>query len=1331
METLQNILSQEIVQRLGWTLVHFVWQAAAIGLILAIVLKLLHKASSNLRYIIACVALALIVLIPAVTIKIVNVSVANVEPIKQATIDLPKTDTGTNVIVEMPQVKPPPAQVVASPKVPLKDRFADAIEPALPYTVVGWLIGVFGLSLWHLGGWTQLQRLRRQMVKQVTPTLKTKLQQLSDALCIHKTVGLVESALVQVPTVVGHLKPVILLPASALTGLSPEQIEAILAHELAHIKRCDYLVNMLQTVVEILGFYHPAVWWVSSKIRVERENCCDDLAVSLCSDRVCYAKALTTMEEIRGRQLGLAMAASGGSLFDRIRRLLGKDSANEEKPSWLPSVIAMLLIAGLLIPTALALSSDKNMQAVIKNDKVHVYQVNRNVSDFPFQKDLSTPENAYAYASKLLADGQSLREISEPELKEKMPIRTKKREGSGDKPRLNYQILEVRIFRDTHAYVIAKVPQLLKDDYNVRHFKKVEGQWLNIGEGGSLTLDGARKDFSLMCQLYDRKDNPLEYSDEIKPAAQQLFDGIKNADYEAFLNSQKKTWWNDFPTWNTYMALKWHDELVKWICNTFKENPIVKIELGKVFISDVKALDLKNLPAVPYKLTLKDGGIIEGVLPFRYFPERKGSEVKAYWQGLHGIDWHLQDEPIKKSTSRTALPTKDGHSKITDMIIVPGERVGEYTFDMSKDNVLEKLGKPKTIFYGEERYTLDNLPKTYYMVFDNVSFQIVADSVKEITVINPFYRFADGLGVGDSEEEVKQAFGSNYEVEETKWKDFMAYKDKGVVFEINKNDRTIMEINLLEIDNSSVPQILTTSYILTVPADLPQLKEIIPINKASFGTPTITPEKFEAFLNIVQNTPQARMIAAPKLLTNNGEEGEIRTDNIEDAQIILKIKNTVDSDKKNIRMQLDFNYLHNNSQGQKTSVISTKTMVMIPSGHAVVVSGMMPQEGQAAILLVKPEILEKPYSKTGVVETESQKGQAEDFKQRLEETVTVHIEHSPESDKLSVQYAAMAICKAAGVPYNWDKSAELTDTECRRYIDPVNIKDKVASQAIADMLGPLGLLYSIDGHGVYLYKPEKAGQVQSNLQILNLELEPVAQGKNILYANIKNTSNTEQLFAIHIYTRSVDYGPQGVGWGTPFFEKIMPNETKRVRFVYKIQGPVTKNTYIRVKFYNPTTEEQYDYKTPFAERTYTMNDLKVYKADEVQDQTASQEQFNAVSKVFVEIQRYIRNGEYEKAWQLFTEDYKKSEYQTQRFERFVKQMKPVHPLDSAFLWEKDDFLKLNPLRAFQQDDKIILQAGEDRLMWRIYFIRDENKWKIDDIVGYGPKILDIQKADNN
>src|SRR6185295_14003751 len=116
---------------------------------------------------------------------------------------------------------------------------------------------------------------------------------------LRRHVAIVQSAAVAVPTLIGWLKPVVLLPASALSGLSPEQLQAILAHELAHVRRHDYLVNLLQSMVETLLFYHPAAWWVSARVRAEREHCCDDLAVDVCGDRDSYATALAELESRR------------------------------------------------------------------------------------------------------------------------------------------------------------------------------------------------------------------------------------------------------------------------------------------------------------------------------------------------------------------------------------------------------------------------------------------------------------------------------------------------------------------------------------------------------------------------------------------------------------------------------------------------------------------------------------------------------------------------------------------------------------------------------------------------------------------------------------------------------------------------------------------------------------------------------------------------------------------------------------------------------------------------------------------------------------------------
>ena len=132
---------------------------------------------------------------------------------------------------------------------------------------------------------------------------------------LSRRVHVVDSPLVDTPTVIGWVKPVILLPIAAFAGLSPSQVEAILAHELAHIRRHDFLVNLLQTFAETMLFYHPAVWWLSARIRTEREHCCDSVALSVCGDAVSYAEALVELESWRTVHSRLAVAATGGTLM--------------------------------------------------------------------------------------------------------------------------------------------------------------------------------------------------------------------------------------------------------------------------------------------------------------------------------------------------------------------------------------------------------------------------------------------------------------------------------------------------------------------------------------------------------------------------------------------------------------------------------------------------------------------------------------------------------------------------------------------------------------------------------------------------------------------------------------------------------------------------------------------------------------------------------------------------------------------------------------------------------------------------------------------------------
>ena len=142
-----------------------------------------------------------------------------------------------------------------------------------------WLVGVSLLLGRMAGGWWYVRRLHHLAMKMHASPWQAPCRRIAYRLGLPAAAHVVESALVEVPTVVGWLRPAILLPMAAMAALSPAQIEAVLAHELAHIRRHDYAVNLLQTIAETVLFYHPAVWWLSARVRTEREHCCDEVAV--------------------------------------------------------------------------------------------------------------------------------------------------------------------------------------------------------------------------------------------------------------------------------------------------------------------------------------------------------------------------------------------------------------------------------------------------------------------------------------------------------------------------------------------------------------------------------------------------------------------------------------------------------------------------------------------------------------------------------------------------------------------------------------------------------------------------------------------------------------------------------------------------------------------------------------------------------------------------------------------------------------------------------------------------------------------------------------------
>jgi hypothetical protein len=188
--------------------------------------------------------------------------------------------------------------------------------------VEAWFLGVLLLSLRPAAGFLLIEQMRIKKGAPVTGALRERCLELQRQLGLDRVVRYCESLQLQAPAVVGWFRPVVLLPVSALTGLTTQQLESVITHELAHVKRLDSFVNLFQVATETLLFYHPAVWWLSKRIRTERENCCDDLAISVCGHPVEYARALATMAEWQSTP-ALAMAANRGPLAERVARLLG------------------------------------------------------------------------------------------------------------------------------------------------------------------------------------------------------------------------------------------------------------------------------------------------------------------------------------------------------------------------------------------------------------------------------------------------------------------------------------------------------------------------------------------------------------------------------------------------------------------------------------------------------------------------------------------------------------------------------------------------------------------------------------------------------------------------------------------------------------------------------------------------------------------------------------------------------------------------------------------------------------------------------------------------
>lgn len=307
---IRNLLSDHVINAISWTLLHSLWQGLIAALLASLVILLTRHAKAATRYNLLLAVFALQLLAAVFTCSIIlNRSVENdaittaqnisaVQPAAQANADAPALQTG------------------------FAERMYNYFNEHAPLIVSIWLFVILLMLVKMMAELAYLQKLRNQKVFQPADNWKEMVRRLSAEFSISKPVTLLESALAKSPVVIGFLKPVILMPLSLLSNFSPEQVEAILRHELAHIRRNDYLVNMIQSVAEIIFFFNPSVWWISSLIRDEREHCCDELAINGNMNKRVFVEALLSFQEyqLAGR-FAQGFAGRRYKMLHRVQRI--------------------------------------------------------------------------------------------------------------------------------------------------------------------------------------------------------------------------------------------------------------------------------------------------------------------------------------------------------------------------------------------------------------------------------------------------------------------------------------------------------------------------------------------------------------------------------------------------------------------------------------------------------------------------------------------------------------------------------------------------------------------------------------------------------------------------------------------------------------------------------------------------------------------------------------------------------------------------------------------------------------------------------------------------
>ncbi|HVW95392.1 MAG TPA: M56 family metallopeptidase [Mucilaginibacter sp.] len=358
--TITGFYGPALVRALGTTLMHSLWQGALLAFAGGLIIVFTRKSTAALRYNLLTGAMMLF------TLGVIGTFLSQIEythtaePVKAGTVKI-------NPAVVYQIQNTVGAKNTETPSV-FKDIVVGYLNAHMDTIVLIWFLIICAKSVKMAAGIYEIYQLKHVKVTPAGVYWQDRLAKLSSQLNISKAVRLLESGLVKVPMIVGHMKPLILIPVGFINALSVDQVDAILVHELAHIKRRDYLTNLVQSFLEIIFFFNPGILWISQLIKAERENCCDDIALGTANSKAGYIQALLSCQEYQQTSgVSIAFAGQKSSLLNRVRRMV--NNRNQSLNVMEKTLLTICMVAAGLC--TVAFSAKKETKTMTQQKMVH------------------------------------------------------------------------------------------------------------------------------------------------------------------------------------------------------------------------------------------------------------------------------------------------------------------------------------------------------------------------------------------------------------------------------------------------------------------------------------------------------------------------------------------------------------------------------------------------------------------------------------------------------------------------------------------------------------------------------------------------------------------------------------------------------------------------------------------------------------------------------------------------------------------------------------------------------------------------------------------------